>query len=213
MMRPKADDQTEADGKLEGAVYTSDLFAMIGTLFLWIFWPSFNSALLDAPEQQQRAIMNTYLSLASATGKYQLRNPYHKHTHTHSKDIFSARFGSHFSRYPFFIPRYDLWPQQLEALILSFTFLFSPFFAFPVAVTAFVVSAIVSNEHKLDMVHVQNSTLAGGVAVGSVCNMLIGPHGALLIGFISALISVLGYRYLTVREYPSLNAHHKFYFF
>lgn len=53
------------------------------------------------------------------------------------------------------------------------------------------------------MVHVQNSTLAGGVAVGSVCNMLIGPHGALLIGFISAVISVFGYRYLTVRE----NAH------
>lgn len=60
------------------------------------------------------------------------------------------------------------------------------------------MSAIVSNEHKLDMVHVQNSTLAGGVAVGSVCNMLIGPHGALLIGFISAVVSVLGYRYLSV---------------
>lgn len=67
-------------------------------------------------------------------------------------------------------------------------------------VTTFVVSAIVNKEHKLDMVHVQNSTLAGGVAVGSVCNMLIGPHGALLIGFISAIISVLGYRYLSVRE-------------
>lgn len=65
--------------------------------------------------------------------------------------------------------------------------------------TAFGVSAIVSNEHKLDMVHVQNSTLAGGVAVGSVCNLLIGPHGALLIGFISAVVSVFGYRYLSVR--------------
>lgn len=76
------------------------------------------------------------------------------------------------------------------------------FFFFPLyfAVTTFVVSAIVSDEHKLDMVHVQNSTLAGGVAVGSVCSMLIGPHGALLIGFISAVVSVLGYRYLTVRE-------------
>lgn len=73
-------------------------------------------------------------------------------------------------------------------------------FSSPIAVTTFVVSAIVSNEHKLDMVHVQNSTLAGGVAVGSVCNMLIGPHGALLIGFISAVVSVFGYRYLSVRE-------------
>lgn len=60
------------------------------------------------------------------------------------------------------------------------------------------MSAIVSHQHKLDMVHIQNSTLAGGVAVGSICNLLIGPHGAVLIGFISAIISVLGYRYLTV---------------
>lgn len=68
------------------------------------------------------------------------------------------------------------------------------------AVTTFVVSGIVGHGHKLDMVHIQNSTLAGGVAVGSVCNMLIGPHGALLIGSISAIICVLGYRYLTVGE-------------
>lgn len=68
-------------------------------------------------------------------------------------------------------------------------------------VTTFVVSAIVSHQHKLDMVHVQNSTLAGGVAVGSVCNLLVGPHGALLIGTISAIISVLGYRYLSVGSY------------
>lgn len=66
------------------------------------------------------------------------------------------------------------------------------------AVTTFIVSAMVSHDNKLDMVHVQNSTLAGGVAVGSVCNMLIGPHGALLIGLIAGVISVLGYRYLSV---------------
>lgn len=48
------------------------------------------------------------------------------------------------------------------------------------------------------MVHVQNSTLAGGVAVGSVCNLLIGPHGAVLIGIVAGTVSVLGYRYLSV---------------
>lgn len=70
---------------------------MVGSVFLWIFWPSFNSALVDGPEQE-RAILHTYLSLAACT------------------------------------------------------------------VTAIIVSALVSKDNKLDMVHVQNSTLAGGVA-------------------------------------------------
>lgn len=48
------------------------------------------------------------------------------------------------------------------------------------------------------MVHVQNSTLAGGVAVGTVCNLLIGAHGAILIGIIAGTVSVLGYRFITV---------------
>lgn len=69
MMQPKANQNDDVTSKLDGSVYVSDIFAMIGTLFLWIFWPSFNSALLDTPEQQHRAIMNTYLSLTSATGK------------------------------------------------------------------------------------------------------------------------------------------------
>lgn len=64
--------------------------------------------------------------------------------------------------------------------------------------TTFVLSALVNHERKLDMVHVQNSTLAGGVAVGAVCNLLIGAHGAVLIGIISGIISVLGYKYLSV---------------
>ncbi|NXL72972.1 RHAG protein, partial [Leptocoma aspasia] len=44
--------------------YHSDMFAMIGTLFLWLFWPSFNSAIAEA---QATAIINTYYSLAACT--------------------------------------------------------------------------------------------------------------------------------------------------
>ncbi|XP_017488218.1 PREDICTED: ammonium transporter Rh type B-A, partial [Rhagoletis zephyria] len=128
MLRP-GKDQNEA-GKYEGANYASDIFAMVGTLFLYVYWPSFNSVLADG-NGQERAILNTYLSLAAAT------------------------------------------------------------------VTTFIVSALVSHENKLDMVHVQNSTLAGGVAIGTVCNLLVGSHGAILIGIIAGCISVLGYRYLT----------------
>ncbi|XP_040391260.1 RH-like protein isoform X1 [Cygnus olor] len=40
----------------------SDLLSMLGTLFLWVFWPSFNSVLADA--DKTKAIYNTYFALA-----------------------------------------------------------------------------------------------------------------------------------------------------
>lgn len=49
----------------EGSVYTSDLFSMIGTLYLWMYWPSFNSAISNHGDAQHRAAINTYCSLAS----------------------------------------------------------------------------------------------------------------------------------------------------
>ncbi|XP_045499903.1 ammonium transporter Rh type B-A [Colias croceus] len=117
---------------LNGPSYSSDVTAMIGSIFLWIYWPSFNSALTSSNGEYQRAVVNSYLSLAAAT------------------------------------------------------------------VTTFVFSSLVSHHAgKLDMVHVQNSTLAGGVAVGSVCNMHISPGGAIAVGIGAGVLSVLGYRYLT----------------
>ncbi|KAI6071707.1 Ammonium transporter Rh type A [Aix galericulata] len=50
----------------EESTYHSDLFAMIGTLFLWIFWPSFNSAIAHVNDRP-KAIVNTYYSLAAST--------------------------------------------------------------------------------------------------------------------------------------------------
>jgi len=43
----------------------SDTFAMIGTLFLWMFWPSFNGALAGATSQH-RVVLNTVLSLTGS---------------------------------------------------------------------------------------------------------------------------------------------------
>lgn len=39
---------------------------LTGTLFLWMFWPSFNSAITDHGDGQHRAVINTYLALASS---------------------------------------------------------------------------------------------------------------------------------------------------
>eukprot|EP01099_Mayorella_cantabrigiensis_P002145 TRINITY_DN1941_c0_g4_i1.p1 TRINITY_DN1941_c0_g4~~TRINITY_DN1941_c0_g4_i1.p1 ORF type:complete len:476 (-),score=90.59 TRINITY_DN1941_c0_g4_i1:203-1573(-) len=50
---------------LEGSVYHSDIFAMIGTLFLWMYWPSFNGALAPA-SSQHRVVINTVLSITSS---------------------------------------------------------------------------------------------------------------------------------------------------
>lgn len=66
MLRPAAD-QNDA-GKHEGANYVSDIFAMIGTTFLWVYWPSFNSVLAEGTGGE-RAILHTFLSLAAATGE------------------------------------------------------------------------------------------------------------------------------------------------
>lgn len=43
--------------------YLSDLVSMIGTLFLFAFWPSFNAALGNG-SQAQRTVINTYLSIS-----------------------------------------------------------------------------------------------------------------------------------------------------
>ncbi|XP_020893447.1 ammonium transporter Rh type A isoform X1 [Exaiptasia diaphana] len=126
----------------EESVYHSDMFAMIGTLFLWMFWPSFNGILV-APDYiaQHRAVINTYYSLAASC---------------------------------------------------VVTFAISPFF---------------QKGNKLNMVHIQNATLAGGVAMGTVCNMVLYPFGAVIVGSLAGVISTLGYAYLTAFFDNHLNIH------
>nr|CAI5823290.1 unnamed protein product [Callosobruchus analis] len=124
------DTDVSNDNSLRASNYSSDLFAMIGTLFLWLYWPSFNAIDLAGVEQQ-RAILNTYLSLAAC------------------------------------------------------------------CVTSFACSIFTDKEKKLDMVHVQNATLAGGIAVGAVAGAIVQPYAAVLIGSLAGIVSVLGYSKLT----------------
>ncbi|XP_005802302.1 ammonium transporter Rh type C [Xiphophorus maculatus] len=127
LYRPNLDQSS----RLQGSVYHSDVFATIGTLFLWMFWPSFNSAITDHGDGQHRAVINTYLALASTV------------------------------------------------------------------LTTVAMSSLFQKHGKLDMVHVQNSTLAGGVAVGTAAEFMLMPYGSLIVGFCCGVISTLGYIYIS----------------
>ncbi|CAF3343442.1 unnamed protein product [Rotaria socialis] len=105
--------------------YTSDIFSMIGTIFLFCFWPSFNAANTAGPERL-RAVINTCVSICSSV------------------------------------------------------------------LGTFIASSLV-RRGKLDIVHVQSATLAGGVAVGTVAASNIGLHGALIIGTLAGFVSTLGF--------------------
>jgi len=126
LVMKKEDALSHHDNK---AVYHSDIFAMIGTIFLWMFWPSFNGA-MTSDGRQMRATVNTVLSLCGS------------------------------------------------------------------CVAAFIWSHVLRREKKFDMVDIQNATLAGGVAMGTCADLLIGPGPAVLIGIISGIISVVGYVYV-----------------
>ncbi|XP_032461674.1 ammonium transporter Rh type B isoform X4 [Phocoena sinus] len=123
--------QLEKSKHRQGSVYHSDLFAMIGTIFLWIFWPSFNSAPTTLGDGQHRSALNTYYSLTAST------------------------------------------------------------------LSTFALSALVGRDGRLDMVHIQNAALAGGVVVGTSAEMMLTPFGALVAGFLAGTVSTLGYKFFT----------------
>ncbi|XP_021524088.2 RH-like protein isoform X1 [Aotus nancymaae] len=54
----------EGTEEKERTATSPSLSAMLGTLFLWMFWPSFNSALLRNPIERRNAVFNTYYALA-----------------------------------------------------------------------------------------------------------------------------------------------------
>jgi ammonium transporter Rh len=46
-------------------------------------------------------------------------------------------------------------------------------------------------------VHVQNATLAGGVAIGTLADMAIKPWKALVIGSLAGILSTVGFQFIT----------------
>merc|ERR1712137_1522886 len=56
----------EATHELNSNSYIADLFSLIGTVFLWLFWPSFVAGGLPSGECQTLALMNTVLALIAS---------------------------------------------------------------------------------------------------------------------------------------------------
>ncbi|XP_052652563.1 ammonium transporter Rh type B [Harpia harpyja] len=108
-----------------------DVFAVVGTIYLWIFWPSFTSATTVHENAEPWAVLNTYFSLAAST---------------------------------------------LATLVLS---------------------PVLHEEGTLQMVQIQDATLAGVAMMGMAGEMMVTPFGALVAGFLAGLIPPLGFRFLT----------------
>ena len=62
-----------------------------------------------------------------------------------------------------------------------------------------ILSPILNKDRKFSNTDLQNATLAGGVAVGCACHLLIQPWGALIAGSIAGVISMLGYNIIQVK--------------
>jgi ammonium transporter Rh len=63
-------------------------------------------------------------------------------------------------------------------------------------VASFVISRHTS-EGRFNVVHIQNSVLSGGVAMGIAAHLELQLVTALSVGFLTGTVSVLGYAYLT----------------
>lgn len=52
-------------------------------------------------------------------------------------------------------------------------------------------------KNKFTLEHLLNSTLAGGVVIGASAGIILNPGGSMAIGFVTGIISTLGFEYLT----------------
>lgn len=101
----------------------SNQFALLGSMILWIFWPSFTSALV-APERVVLTAINTIFALCGST------------------------------------------------------------------IATYIFSKLIRG--KIEIADIANAALAGGVAIGSICNMT-NPGYALLIGIAAGALSTVGF--------------------
>ncbi len=107
----------------------SNQFALLGSMMLWIFWPSFTGALVS-PDRLILTVINTIFALCGAT------------------------------------------------------------------LATYIFSRLIRG--KIEIADIANASLAGGVAIGSICNMT-NPGYALLIGIAAGALSTVGYAIIAPR--------------
>ncbi|HZK86806.1 MAG TPA: ammonium transporter, partial [Syntrophomonas sp.] len=101
----------------------SNQFMLLGSMMLWLFWPSFTSALVS-PDRVVLTAINTVFALCGAT------------------------------------------------------------------LSTYIFSKMIRG--KIEIADIANAALAGGVAIGSICNMT-NPGYAMLIGIVAGALSTIGY--------------------
>nr|XP_020464282.1 ammonium transporter Rh type C-like isoform X1 [Monopterus albus] len=75
------------------------------------------------------------------------------------------------------------------------------------AVVAVVVSVLSSPKGKLNLIHMQSCIFAGGVAVGVSISVVHQPWEAMTIGFVAAIVSAIGFRYLKSHMLLAFHCH------
>lgn len=108
---------------------TSDRYSLLGSMVLWVFWPSFCAALV-APADVPRTAVNVILALCGST--------------------IATYFAS------------------------------------------------VKLRGKISAADIANATLAGGVAIGSTCDLAV-PGSAFVIGIMAGIISTFGFAFIQSR--------------
>ncbi|KAK2490957.1 hypothetical protein MC885_012081 [Smutsia gigantea] len=77
--------------------------------------------------------------------------------------------------------------------------IFNTYYALAVStVTAISVSALVNHHGKIDMTHIHNAVLAGGVVVSASGHLISSPWLAMVLGLMAGLLSIWGAKCLPV---------------
>lgn len=202
----------------------------LGTIFLWVFWPSFNSAPTGLGDGQHRTALNTYYSLTASTlGTFALSALVGERGRLDMVGMEASGRPQDGSGEEHCETRKACFPREQDAAQARGPDEQGPRRRRPQASwrgrgqsaegrleagDAAVLDGVgpgwachpegppMPPSLVLPQVHIQNAALAGGVVVGTAGEMMLTPFGALAAGFLAGTVSTLGYKFFTVWTSP-----------